>query len=79
MDDTLHDSDSELSERDKGFNYFFNFSKLVASRNASLRKIYQGAVDLIPPAWQYPEITCAKLVIDDREFSTKNFEESKWQ
>jgi len=79
MEDTLHESDSELSERVKGLNYFYNFSKLVASENASLRKIYQGVVDLIPPAWQYPEITCAKLVINDREFSTKNFKESKWQ
>ena len=70
---------SELSERVKGLNYFYNFSKLVASKNASLRKIYQGVVDLIPPAWQYPEITCAKLVIDDREFSTNNYKESKWQ
>lgn len=79
MEDTLRESDSELSERVKGLNYFYNFSKLVASENASLRKIYQGVVDLIPPAWQYPEITCAKLVINDREFSTKNFKESKWQ
>jgi diguanylate cyclase (GGDEF)-like protein/PAS domain S-box-containing protein len=63
----------------KGLDYFFNFSKLVDSKNASLRKIYQGAVDLIPPAWQYPEVTCAKLVIDDREFSTENYQESKWQ
>jgi len=79
MEDTPRESDSELSERVKGLNYFYNFSKLVASRNASLREIYQGVVDLIPPAWQYPEITCAKLVINDHEFSTKIFEESKWQ
>ena len=79
MENTPRESGSELSDRDKGLNYFYNFSKLVASKNASLGKIYQGIVDLIPPAWQYPEITCAKLIIDDREFSTKNFEESKWQ
>jgi len=79
MEDTPRESDSKLSERVKGLNYFYNFSKLVASKNASPGKIYQRVVDLIPPAWQYPEITCAKLVIDDREFSTKNFKESKWQ
>jgi len=79
MEDTPRESGSELSERGRGLNYFYNFSKLVASKNASPRKIYQGVVDLVPPAWQYPEITCAKLVIDDREFSTKNFKESKWQ
>ena len=26
----------------KGLDYFYNFSKLVDSKNASLRKIYQG-------------------------------------
>ncbi len=79
MEDTLRESDPELSKRVKGLDYFYNFSKLVTFENASLRKIYQGVVDLIPPAWQYPKITCAKLVIDDREFSTENYEESKWQ
>lgn len=79
MKDAPRESDSKLSKRVKGLNYFYDFSKLVASKNASPGKIYQGVVDLIPPAWQYPEITCAKLVIDNREFSTKNFEESKWQ
>ncbi|MCD6576620.1 MAG: diguanylate cyclase [Anaerolineaceae bacterium] len=79
MKDTLFESDSELSEWSRGLNYFYNFSKLIASKNASPRKIYQGVVDLIPPAWQYPEITCAKLVIDGHEFSTKNFKDSKWQ
>ena len=70
---------SELSERVRGLNYFYNFSKLVASKNTAPEKIYQGVVDLIPPAWQYPEITCAKLVINDHEFSTNNYKESKWQ
>jgi len=79
MEDTPRESNSELSEWVKGLNYFYNFSKLIASKNASPGKIYQGVVDLVPPAWQYPEITCAKLVINDREFSTKNFKESKWQ
>ena len=79
MKDAPRESDSKLSKRVKGLNYFYDFSKLVASKNASPGKIYQGVVDLIPPAWQYPEITCAKLVIDDREFSTTNFKESKWQ
>jgi len=79
MGNTPRESNSKLSERVKGLNYFYDFSKLIASKNASPGKIYQGVVDLIPPAWQYPEITCAKLAINDREFTTINFKESKWQ
>ena len=69
----------ELSGNVKGLDYFINFSKLIDSKNTSLRQIYQGVVDLIPPAWQYPENTCAKLAIDGREFATNNFKESQWQ
>ena len=44
----------------------------------TLKEILQRIVELIPPAWQHPEITCAKIIIEDQEFSTGNFEESQW-
>ncbi|MCK4964339.1 MAG: diguanylate cyclase, partial [Dehalococcoidia bacterium] len=39
----------------------------------------QGVVDLIPPAWQYPEITCARITLDGQEFRTENFRETIWK
>lgn len=65
--------EGKMKRGKSGLDYFYNFFKFVASENASLRKIYQGVVDFIPSAWQYPEITCAKLIFDDREFSTENY------
>ncbi len=44
-----------------------------------MEKIIKGIVDLIPPAWQYPEITCARIIIEDEQYSTANFKESKWK
>jgi PAS domain S-box-containing protein len=38
-----------------------------------------GIVTLLPPAWQYPQITCARIVLEGREFRTANFEESPWR
>ena len=64
--------------RGKACDFFYNLSKLVASENISLRKVYQAVIDLIPSAWQYPEITCAKLVVNDYIFNTNNFQESEW-
>ncbi|MBW2222424.1 MAG: LuxR family transcriptional regulator, partial [Deltaproteobacteria bacterium] len=36
-------------------------------------------VDLIPPSWQYPEITCARIIIEGQEYKTKNFKETVWK
>ncbi|KKK75387.1 hypothetical protein LCGC14_2874220, partial [marine sediment metagenome] len=35
-------------------------------------------VNLIPPAWQYPEITCARILLQGKEFKTEDFETSVW-
>jgi PAS domain S-box-containing protein len=36
-------------------------------------------VDLIPPSWQYPGITCARIIIQGRGWKTKNFRETIWK
>ncbi|UCF13720.1 MAG: PAS domain S-box protein [Thermoplasmatales archaeon] len=71
----LHD----LGERVKELNYLYGLSKLVERSNITLEEIYQGAVDLIPPSWQYPDITCARIIIDNKEFKTLNCMESKFK
>ncbi len=46
----------------------------------ALPEILQGTVDLIPPAWQYPEITGARVTLDGQKFKTENFSETTaWQ
>jgi len=44
-----------------------------------VEKILEKTACLIPAGWQYPGIACAKIVIDDSEFRTKNFTESAWK
>ena len=39
----------------------------------------QGMIDFIPPAWQYPEITCARAALKGKEFKTENFGETIWK
>jgi signal transduction histidine kinase len=45
----------------------------------SLEEILQGTIDLIPLSWQYPEITCARIILEGQEFMTKNFRETIWR
>ncbi len=74
----LQRSMNEVSERIKELNCLFEISRLVEKRRLTLNEILQGIVELIPPAWRYPEITCARIIIEDQEFSTANFEETNW-
>jgi PAS domain S-box-containing protein len=54
-------------------------SNLVEQQSISLEEIIQGTAYLIPPAWQYPAITCAQITLERDEFHTENFEETKWK
>ena len=69
----------DMSERIKELNCLYGVLKIVAKTDLSLDDIFRGAVDLIPPAWQYPEITCARIVVEGREFTTSNFKETEWK
>jgi len=69
----------DIEVRVKELDYLFGVSRLVEASGVSLENILQGAVELIPPALQYPDIACARIVIDKQEFITDNFEESNWK
>ncbi len=34
---------------------------------------------MIAHSWQYPDITCSRLVFEDKEFKTDNFKDTKWK
>ncbi len=76
--DLLKRSD-DLEERVKELNCLYGISDLIEKPNVSLEELLQGTADLIPPSWQYPEITCASIIIEDQEHITKNFRESAWK
>jgi PAS domain S-box-containing protein len=74
----LQKSMDEVGERIKELNCLFEISRLVERRGLTLQEILQGIVELITPAWQHSEITCARITVEDRAFSTANFEETRW-
>ncbi len=69
----------ELGERVKELNCLYGFSKLVDQCGDSLKGIFQGIVNLIPPAWQYPGITCARLTVEGVVYQTANFKGTVWK
>ncbi|MEE9599298.1 MAG: HD domain-containing phosphohydrolase, partial [Anaerolineales bacterium] len=69
----------DLGERVKELDCLYSISKLVEMPDLSLDEFLQRTVDLIPSAWQYPEITCAKLELDGQIVRSSNFKESEWR
>ena len=79
VEKTLQKKTHDLGERVKELNCLYGIANLVEQQDVSLEEILQGTVNLIPPSWQYPEITCARIIIQEREWRTKNFRETIWK
>lgn len=75
----VRETDRDLVERVKELNCLYGFSRLRETTGISLDQVLQGLVELIPPAWQYPEITCARIKMRRRQFVTENFKETPWR
>jgi len=78
-EEALHQRTHDLGERVKELNCLFNISYLVEKPGISLEEILQGITDLVPPSWQYPDITCARLILEDQTFMTNTFNETAWK
>jgi PAS domain S-box-containing protein len=69
----------ELRGRAKELACLCDISKLVEKPDVTLEEIVKETVNLLPPAWQYPDIACARIVIENQEFTTENFTETRWK
>ena len=78
-EESLKHQTDNLGERLKELNCLYKISELAKQTSFSLDDIFRKTVDLIPPAWHYPEITCAGIIIDGHRFTTDNFEETEWK
>jgi hypothetical protein len=70
---------NSLRERIKELKCLYDISSFRDGTNFSLDEILQAIVDFIPPAFQYPDTTCARIVFNRYEFTTKNYQDTKWK
>ncbi len=67
-------------EKDKEIEFILNLQKLIARPSLSLMEGIKEILDLIPPLWQYPDETCARIKLKEQEFKTTNFiVETPWR
>ena len=66
-----------LRERIKELTCLYGIAQLSARTAISLEELLQGIVELIPPAWLYPEVASARIILDECHYTTPGFQEKR--
>ncbi len=66
-----------LRERIKELTCLYSIAQVVQRPGISLEEILQNIVELLSPAFQYPEIACARIILDEHSYSTTGFREDR--
>jgi PAS domain S-box-containing protein len=68
----------DLGGRLKELDCLYWISTTSQEQEISLEELLQRACEFLPSGWQYPEISCSRIVLDTRKFKTENFNETVW-
>lgn len=79
VEETLRRITHDLGERVKELQCLYSISELLEKPDISLEQLLQKTVDIIPSAWEYPEVTCARLYLDQELYTTNGFREGPWK
>ncbi len=69
----------DLRERIKELRCLYGIAQLVERCGDSLGRLLQAIADLIPPSWQYPDVTCARISLDGKQYTTDGFRATRWK
>jgi len=75
QNDLIH----QLQERIKELDCLYAISRIADNPHATLDSILQNIADTIPLGFQWPESTCARIVIGDNTAQTANFMACEWK
>jgi signal transduction histidine kinase len=67
----------ELRERVKELMCLYGIAKIVEQDELSLEDILREIVKILPPAWLYPDIASARIILDDQSYLTPHFQEGE--
>jgi len=68
-----------LRERIKELNCLYGMTQLAERYSDSIEDFLGELVDFLPPSWQYPEITCARISFKGKTFKSKGFQVTRWR
>ncbi len=79
VEESLRRRTNDLNERVKELNCLYGISELVEDSDFSLDELLVEIVNLVPLSWQYPEITCSRIIVNSQEFRSENFRKTIWK
>ena len=68
-----------LHGRTRELNLLYVVSQLMTEATDFADIVFQGTVQMIPTTFQFPEICCARIIVEDQEYKSEDFEESPWK
>ena len=68
-----------LRERIKELNCLYGVSQLAERHLYSLDDLLQELVNFLPYSWQYPEITCARILFKGKTYTSDRFKVTNWR
>lgn len=74
----LKESEKQLKERLKELTCVYKIASLIEKFGNDIENILKGTVEIIPSSWQYPEITKAKVIVEEYEYVTEGYAHSNW-
>lgn len=74
----MQESQRLLEERVKELRCLYQIARTFERRDARLDELVKETVDLIPSAWQYPEIAWARIAIESVEATSPLHREGPW-
>lgn len=69
----------KLGERIKELNCLYSLSELISQKDLALATTLQAVANILPPAWQYPAQTTARITLAGQAYLSSGFSESPWR
>ncbi len=67
-----------LAERVKELNCLYTISKIFDRKGLDLDSIIRKTIEVIPSAWQHPDVAGVRVKLDGKSFRTARFRQSRW-
>ncbi len=78
LNQTLDKLIDTLEERVRELNVLYEIEELLHQEGLTLDEIFERVVEMLPEAFQYPEICRARIVYQDRVFTSVEYKETPW-
>ena len=78
-EEALRETAHDLGERVKELDCLYAIARFKEESGAAVEELMQHVAEIIPSSWQYPEITCARIVLEGREYRSVDFREAIWK